>query len=1070
MPYCAPQRYLANDRNLVRSGTLTPSTVLPVSDSVLEVPVARAGTGQVVLSGAYSGVEETTFDVQVLDNTIDVANISAPVFTGAGSGQDDQGNFGLTNIVATGTPQTYTVQLQDAGLPTITAGIDFEGVRIIARTVGSAGNGIEIEIDQTTMTFTEQNFSLLEELAVGDGGETSGIKGAAFDWDTKVIGVDDVIPAAAHRVAFGEDTGDVYLQYKKYVDGDWFYHFVPAIKRAIPKGTRVSFVTGGRAVTVTDLTPATETFPDIVTVYDLLNAFFTSSAIVSVSGVIANDRTPTGQAAKELAIRTDAHCEPSTGSGSAAATGFVDVFANANAATELVEATCFAVTSADHPLARLGAERWKLKGSVSGDLGDIVTNVPYVEPDSKFGLTIPQRLPDGYGVQRGRFTVTDIIYVARDEASQPPICPVAMTLGTEAVDQTITLIWTKRPSGNCVCSGMPIPVLDPHCLGIFDTSGDSAVYQADTIARLASFRDWAADSTASLTSMFLSLVTPAGESGKEAEILHDPIGWKDDQATAVFTWVPKTFQAIIEEFESTISQIDEVTDTTLRSDGMTFWDVAVDELKADVVDLLSGSPRLSLRNSLYTARLNASLSHAGISLLGKTDASIIESGDGCWHDLGGDYWAVAGAKGAYAPCFNNAPYYSCRLSTDGKQYFSTKEFGFQLNIKCPQFLVYGDRIEMAIGDAAWGSTYGVGDVLTLPIIAEQPQVLAGGQDGNADLIWYVSGSVDGPLANFTYSPSSSPPGDYVGSGLAFTYTPGGIPNEAGDKFVFAVEGGHWRYRRDGGAWIVDSPPADIDDALQVFVDGLSISFLTGAAPSFVTNDIYTFKVAQPWAVSNLQSPDRYRWQWDEAAPTLVVDLGSAQSVNIVAIARHTIPAGGTITLEGGTAPGVYTWTEPLTWSADVIASEFAEQTARYLRLTLTAATDGGIGWLFAGTALTTTLQAAVQLRRVYKIQSDGSGLDQGGNFLGFARSGTVRWTEAALTEADVVGLAAMLDWIKEHGDEAFVIIPNITRPDEAFAAVAAIDDVEFAELSDYNRDVAFERRYSIELPFAGAWR
>lgn len=1070
MATCSPQRYLANDRNAVRDATLTPSSVLPVDDSVLEVPVSRVGTGQVLLSGSYAGAEAAVIDVEILDNTISVPLISAPVFTGAGSGQ-------LSAIASTGTAQTYTLQLQNTGLPTLSAGVDFEGVRIIARAIGAAGNGITIDIEQTTLDFTQQGFSLLQDLKAGDGGDTTGVKGAAFDWDTKVIGVDNVIPLTAHRVTFGDDKANIYLQYKQYVDGDWVYHFVPAIKADVPKGARVSYVTGGRTVTVTPLVGSPETFSDIVTVYDLLNIFFTTSAIVSVLGVIANDRSPTGQASKELAIRTDAHCEQSTGTGSAAATGFVDAFANANASTELIVATCFAVTSTDHPLARLGAERWKLKGSVSGDAtDDVITGLPYTDPAGKFGLTIPQRLPDGYGVQRGRFSIVDIEFIPRDDDLIPDVCPVALTLGTEAVDQGITLIWTKRPAGDCVCSGMPIPDIGGPCLGIFGTGGDGMGYATDTVTRLSDFRTWAADSIASLTAMDADAAYAGSIGAREATVLSDPRGRVDTGENSVSNtihWHPKRFQEIVSDFESAIALIDVVTDTTFRSNGMSTWDDAVTELKADVTDLIAGSPRLSLRDDLYTARLNSALSAAGISLVGKTDANILESGDGCWRDLGGDYWTVAGSlKGKYAPCFNNTVYYSCRLSSDGKAYFSTREFGFQINIRpeCVSKLVYGDKIDLTIGDAAWGSTYAVGDVLTLPIIAAQPQTLAGGQDGNSNLNFYVSGSVDGPLPLFTYDPNASPPGDYNQSGLAFTYTPGGIPNEAGDKWTFDVEGGHWRYRLNGGAWLASSPTDDIDDTPAAFIDGLSIQFQTGAAPSFEVGDIYTFNVAQPYAVSNLQNPDRFAWKWNEAAPNIVADFGSALPVSMVAIARHSIPEGATVTIETGTAPGIYTFTDVLIWSADVIAKEFAEQTARYLRVSLTGATDGGMGWLFAGVALQTTLSAEIDLRRVYKIESNNSGLDQGGNYLGRARSGTIVYTEAALTETDVDGIAAMLDWVKTHGDEACVIIPQISRPDEAFAALIAVDDVAFTELSGYNRDAAYERRYSIQLPFAGAWR
>lgn len=599
------------------------------------------------------------------------------------------------------------------------------------------------------------------------------------------------------------------------------------------------------------------------------------------------------------------------------------------------------------------------------------------------------------------------------------------------------------------------------------------MYAGDTITRLVAFRDWAANTTASLETLvnFSGPTIVVGFGNDPEPILVEPLNQTEFKAPV--NRPAEFFQDIVNSFEDAIAVIDPVADTAYRTAGMDAWDDCVTELQTDVTALLAATPPLwSLRDETYKARLNWAIMSAGISPLGKTDASILTSGDGCWRDRGGDFWTVTGsAKGAYAPAFNNSIYYACRLAADGHTYFSTKEFGFQINIKCPEKLRYGDHIQLLIGDSAVGATYQVGDTLTLPIIAAQPQVLAGGQDGNDNLDWYVSGTVDGPKPNFVYNPSASPAGDYSDGGLTFTYTPGGIPNQAGDKFVFTVEGGHWQYRRDGGPWIPNSPSDDIDTAVLPFIDGLSIQFLTGNAPSFVPGDVYSFNIAQPWAVSNLQTPNRYQWKWNESGPNLVVDLGSVQPITMAAMARHTIPVGATITLEGGLAPGVYTWTKPLTWNVDAIVSEFPEEQAQYLRLTLTAATNGGVGWFFAGEALTTTLSAEIDLRRNFKMQAaSGSGLSQGSNYLGRARSGSITWTQAALSEADVDGLSALIDWCKTHGDEAFVVVPNIERPDEAYAALLDVDDVAFPEISGYNRDPAFERRYSIDLPFAGVWR
>jgi hypothetical protein len=1099
--FCSPQRYLANNRNVVRTATLTPSSVLPVVDTVLELGVPREGTGQVLLTGPYSGEEEATYDIEVLDNVIDAGSevISTPVGPTANAGSGT-----LQNITSSGPPQCYTVQLQNAGIPQIQAGLDVEGVRVVARAIGDDGNGITIDIDQTTLTFTEANFSLLVDLEPGDGGETTGLKGPAFEWDTKVLSADNIIPANAHRVAFGNDHGAVYLAYKRYVEGEWFYHFVPEIKRRIPKGTRISFVTDGRAITVTPLVGSPETVTGIITVYDFLNWCFTTSALVTVEGVIAFDRSPTGQAAKELLLRTDAHCEPSTGTGSdAAQDGFVDTFANANASTELVIAKCVAVTAKDHPLARVTATRWDLNGSVSGPLGTIVEGVPYVHPDGKFGLTIKQIIPANSGVQVGRFTHTDTIYEPRDDALKPPICPKRLTLGSEAVDQTITLEWTRRPSGDCACKTMSTPPLNLACLGLTDSEGTAVSYQPDTVAKVTAlyaykntilrFFQASAGFAAATGNVIPQLPGFVANSkgvlvGIKEEITQPEFTGAPDPDTGIVsvhvseTIAPHTnanavlvaqdgFIDVIARFENVVATIDPLNDDspgTYRSAGMTAWDAAFAELQSDWP--ASGTAPLGIDAEVYYSKLEWVLASAGLSPLGGADASIIVSGDGCWRDYGGDYWTVVGSeKGAYAPLFNNKPYIGSRLAEDGKTYFSTYEFGLVLAVACENLLVYGDQVILTIGDAGRGSVYQLDDEMVLPVLAAQPLVLAGGQDGNKILDFYVTGTVDGSKPNFLFNPDDSPPASYNEGGLIFDYVPGGIPNEAGDKWEFCMEGGHWRYRKNGGGWIVNSPSDDIDDDVLPFDSGLSIQWRTGASPSFVPGDRYSFRVFQPWAVSNLKTPNRDAWRWNEANPSVVIDCGESLPITGLALYRHTLPAGATILVEGGDAPGVYLWDEALTWQVGDIFKE-VDRSARYLRLSFTNAAGAGSAHFWAGVPVTTTKQADVELGRVFKMESGTKGLVQGGNYLGKAYSGRIVWSEAKLTEQDLDAIDELIDWSKTHGDEPFLLVPNATRPQEMYAAILAVDQIDYPELSWYNRDAAFERKYSIALPFAGVWR
>lgn len=1205
---CSPQRYLANNRNALRLATLTPSSVQPVEDSVLAIPTPRQGTAQVALSGSYSGAEEATYDVEIVDAGTDTNLISAPIFTGAGSGK-------LDNVIATGTPQDYAVELADAGTPERSAFVDFEGVKIVARIPGASGNTIRLLIDQSGIDFTPTTFSLLEDLPAGSGSDSNGLKGAAFDWDTAPIGSDNQIPATAHRISFGDDTSLIYLAYKRFTGTEWTYHFVPETKRSVAKGTIVNFVTGGRDVTVTDGGSPPEEFLDLVTVFDLLNALKLGSLLVDIAGVVANDRSPTGQAARELTLRTDAHVEPSYGTGSKAATGFVDTFAGAGAGTELVTATCFAVTGRDNPNAHLGAELWKVKGSLAGDAGEAVTGVPFsvAGSPSDWGFTIPQRLPDGYGDPHGVFSEISIDYVGRPpNVTPPPICPVALELGPDASDQQITLTYTKRPSGNCLCKGMPVPNLRTRCLGIFDEGGPDMGYSGPTITRLIDLYDWQADTVRAHSAYRASGGAEAGKNTEDPMIAgtvpvqptlsYDTVvsgaeggGFSVTQQvnTYLSSVVQEGLEALVSHFEESLAAIDALPAGALQTDGFDAWDTALAELKGDVaagstiltqtvvfpsyenlvagnavctflandgstqvrkaipggiqygfvianvtapanatvffwgvaaaappgsftvganyqassttpgnwvistnvatmaasaVGVASSATEITVANPTpaqaagsaatlwglladrYETRLLWVGISAGIPQVGKSDADSVTSGDGCWRDWGDPfYWEVVGSdKGKYAPAFNNHPYYSSRLAKDGKAYYSTHEFAFQINVKCPSGLLEGDRIILSIGDAGFPGTYQIGDQLFLPVISAQPFYLAGGQDGDDLQKWFVSASVDGPLAPFNYNLSDPSPHSYVGAGLTFDISNGGIPFEKGDRFTFGVEHAHYHWRKNGGSYSATLP---VPLALTAFDSGLSIQFTTGAAPSFVAGDMFKFRALQPWAVSNVQSPRPERWQWTGDAPTLVADLGSALTLDMAAIALHTLPAGATIVIEGGTSPGVYTWTETLTRRPGVIFGPFTTpRVARYVRLTLTGVTDAGIGWWWIGEGLTTELSASLDsLRRSYKIVRQSAGLRNVGKFIGKSLSGDIEWTEGALNEDDAAAISEMVDWVKANDDEPIIVVPQVTRPDEVIIAQVITDDFDMDDISDYNRDIAFPRRFSAKLPLAGVW-
>jgi hypothetical protein len=256
-----------------------------------------------------------------------------------------------------------------------------------------------------------------------------------------------------------------------------------------------------------------------------------------------------------------------------------------------------------------------------------------------------------------------------------------------------------------------------------------------------------------------------------------------------------------------------------------------------------------------------------------------------------------------------------------------------------------------------------------------------------------------------------------------------------------------------------------------FDAGLTIEFTPGAAPSFVAGDTFSFRALQPWAVSNLKTPTVERWQWAGATANLVADLGAAYALDTAAIALHTLPAGATILIEGGTAPATYTWSEVAIWQAGAIVAGFSQtRTARYLRISVASATGGGIGWLWVGSAFATELSGDVTMRQSYKVARGEGGLYSGGRYLGRSISGEIAWAEAALSEADALGIVALLDWVKAADDEPFILVPQIERPEDALLVRVMEDEIELPDLFSYQPGATKERRLSARLPLAGVWR
>ncbi len=159
---------------------------------------------------------------------------------------------------------------------------------------------------------------------------------------------------------------------------------------------------------------------------------------------IVRERT-NGQGTQDLAIWTSARVEDAGGTGSRyAQQGPIDI-AVGDAATELVEATCTAVTATQG--AGLGAERWSVRGSVSGNLGIFQSGQQVRGPAGRWRFVIPQRLPEDYDPAdsapiRAQWTIADT-------ASAAAVTADPLRAGRAASNGVVTFTYRARPVAAC---------------------------------------------------------------------------------------------------------------------------------------------------------------------------------------------------------------------------------------------------------------------------------------------------------------------------------------------------------------------------------------------------------------------------------------------------------------------------------------------------------------------------------------------------------------------------------------------------------------------------------------------
>ncbi len=461
-------RILANHDNAVATAAITASVQRPSTDIRL-LEQRRIGGGRMTLAGPFSGEADSTVEVEIIDGAGTSLRASAPVINGVGNGQ-----LTITALDIGALPETLTFTLADAGHPAEHAVLDFFGAQLAARVPGEAGNALSIEVTRN-LTTAPMPYTTLEMISAG----RAELEGAAWHWG-QPPGVGTGIPPTALRVQF-EGFPQVHRTWKTWRDGAFVFHLDPAPAWDIPANTRVLAVSGGYTLVVSDGT-VTETYADVVTVYDFLTALRARSALVEVRGAIAADTAAGGMAVTDIPLRTDAQALPATIKvASEKLTALTGVTVQPDAPTENIIINYVGAAAG-------GGDAWTVEGGISGVLPNARTGTPYAH--GPVGFTIPA--PAAASVTDTTRIRAKYVPIQRQPGEGlPGICFKPLLLGAQPKNKTVTFTYTAR-SFDCKCEHLPPLPVSLACLGLAD-GGYSMSLSPEFQTRLVALYRWRAE-------------------------------------------------------------------------------------------------------------------------------------------------------------------------------------------------------------------------------------------------------------------------------------------------------------------------------------------------------------------------------------------------------------------------------------------------------------------------------------------------------------------------------------------------------------------------------------------------
>ena len=647
-------------------------------------------------------------------------------------------------------------------------------------------------------------------------------------------------------------------------NGHWYRVTVGGTAGAEPTwptdGTTV--VTGG--VTLIDAGSHTRTYTGITTLYSILSAIQSDPAsLIAVADPVVNDNTFGGMGITDLSIETRAFVQSVARAGSAnVLAAEVDVVVSPTAPTEELSVRCIAAP-------RLNAEVWEVRGSVSGLLSSAVTGINYDGLNYDFLIPLlpaPEVLPSSdksYELQ------------ASGGSPKPQACVENFVLGALANAGTFTFVWQLR-SALCGCDGADvIGGPNPIFLGIPPGGDTVESLPAELKTRAESLWQWFADFASDNTELgsIIGAIPIETTATDPAQTSYSTLNRTASATLKVDVIDIAATKAARDMFYSTLRAIYDHAPGATPVAAAALWDSAFTDLQADFSpfggvsgntgsafwldlshtiatfgggDTVDNEERMALNRRLFTEQFESYMERYRARMDQVLIAADIEpdfngptgGGNLPWVDHNGDGWFVA-TDSQLLPIQPGFYYHSAVMQTDddGTQTpVSTQQFGIGLFIGCIDGLKEGDRFIIRIGQTGTSIVgYEVGDVFAAHIVSGSPVQFGGGQIGDDTQTWSVAGSVSGALPD--YALNTITPVPYSAANLSWLITPGGIDSRLRDSFQFFVEGGEFRWRKNGGAWSADT---QIDSAV-VMSDGVSATFDPGSAPSFVPGDSYSFR-------------------------------------------------------------------------------------------------------------------------------------------------------------------------------------------------------------------------------------